>query len=128
MEEFTKYVKAAIIKLIGFAGIGISVLVLTGGWRYIAGWCVGCLVNLVYFAMLSSRSLRALHLPPEQAVVFIRGGVAMRFILICLVLILILQFPSIHFGAAVAGIFSYRILIFVDIMKDTICLRRRKEE
>ncbi|MCH4166694.1 MAG: ATP synthase subunit I [Megasphaera sp.] len=127
MKEFTTYVKATIIKLFSFTCIGISLLIITGGWRYITGWCTGCAVNLVYFAMLSSRSLRALHLPLEQAVAFIRSGVVLRFLLICLVLILILQFPFIHFGAAVAGILSYRVLIIADTLFKAIRSRRRKE-
>lgn len=127
MEEFANYVKATIFKLIGFTCIGISLLFLAGGWRYIAGWCVGCTVNLVYFAMLSSRSRRALYLPTEQAVAFIRGGVVLRFLLICLVLILILRFPIIHFGAAVAGILSYRILIIANTFLEAARSHGRKE-
>lgn len=68
------------------------------------------------FFMLSSRSVRALKLPPEQAAAFIRGGAVFRLIFVCLAVIVILQFPSISLGAAVAGIFSYRVLIFADVL------------
>ncbi|MCH4179008.1 MAG: ATP synthase subunit I [Megasphaera sp.] len=119
--------KATIFKFIGLTCIVTSLLALGGGWEYMTGWLAGCGVNLVYFAMLTSRCSRALHLPPERIVSFIRGGAGMRILLICLVLILISHYPSIHFWAAVAGILSYRIIIIADTVKNTIHLRRRKE-
>ena len=74
MEAFYTYVKATICKLIGFTCIVTAVLLLGGWWQYISGWCIGSGLNIVYFFMLSSRSVRALKLPPEQAAAFIRGG------------------------------------------------------
>ena len=114
MEELVKYVKATVIKLIGLTCIVTAVLGAVGCQQYIFGWCIGSGLNIMYFLMLSSRSARAIHLPPEQAASFIRGGAIFRLLMICLVCIVILQFPSIHFGAAVAGIFSYRVIIFAD--------------
>ena len=114
MEELVKYVKATIIKLIGFTCIVAAVLVAIGCQQYTIGWCVGSALNIIYFLMLSSRSARAIHLPPEQMATFIRGGAVFRLLMICLMCIIILQFPIIHFGAAVAGIFSYRIIIIAD--------------
>ena len=107
MEAFYAYVKATIYKLIGFTCIVTAILFLGGWWQYISGWCIGSGLNIVYFFMLSSRSVRALKLPPGQAASFIRGGAV---------------FPSISLGAAVAGIFSYRVLVFADVL--TARLRR----
>ena len=96
-----------------------SFLLAAGGT---SGWCIGSGLNIVYFFMLSSRSVRALKLPPAQAASFIRGGAVFRLVFICLAVIVILQFPSISLGAAVAGIFSYRVLVFADVL--TARLRR----
>ena len=115
MEAFYAYVKATIYKLVGFTCIVTAVLFLGGWWQYISGWCIGSGLNIVYFFMLSSRSVRALKLPPGQAASF-------RLVFICLAVIVILQFPSISLGAAVAGIFSYRVLVFADVL--TARLRR----
>lgn len=114
MEELAKYVKTTIIKLIVLTCIVMAVLGVIGCQQYIIGWCVGSGLNILYFLMLSSRSARAIYLPPEQAASFIRGGAIFRLLMICLVCIIILQFPVIHFGAVVAGIFSYRVIIFAD--------------
>ena len=115
MEAFYAYVKATIYKLIGFTCIVAAVL-------FVGGWCIGSGLNIVYFFMLSSRSVRALKLPPAQAASFIRGGAVFRLGFICLAVLVILQFPSISLGAAVAGIFSYRVLVFADVL--TARLRR----
>ena len=106
MEEFYAYVKATIYKLIGFTCIVAAVLFAGGWWQYMSGWCIGSGLNIVYFFMLSSRSVRALKLPPPQAASFIRGGAV----------IVIAQFPSISLGAVLAGILSYRVLIFADAL------------
>ena len=122
MEEFYAYVKATIYKLIGFTCIVAAVLFAGGWWQYMSGWCIGSGLNIVYFFMRSSRSVRALKLPPPQAASFIRGGAVFRLVFICLAVIVILQFPSISLGAAVGGIFSYRVLVFADVL--TARLRR----
>ena len=64
MEAFYAYVKATIYKLIGFTCIVAAVLFAGGWWQYMSGWCIGSGLNIVYFFMLSSRSVRALKLPP----------------------------------------------------------------
>ena len=116
MEEFRNYVKTTIGKLVGFTCIVAAVLALAGKTQYIAGWCAGNGINLMYFLMLYSRSARALQLPPERAVAMIRGGAVLRLVMIVLVLIVISRFPSIHFGAAAAGLFTYRLTIFADAL------------
>lgn len=114
MEEFVQYVKATLLKLIGLTCIGMALLGITGYTQYITGWCAGSGLNIIYFLMLSNRSARAIKLPPGRVVSFIRGGAVLRLTLICLASILILQFPSIHFGAAAVGFFTYRFVIFAD--------------
>lgn len=112
LTAFTDYVKQTLRQLAGFTVLVTVCLLLTGEFTYITGWLAGCGINLIYFVMMSSRGLRALKLPPERAVYFIRGGAMLRLLMISLSLIVITQVPMIHFGAAAAGILSYRVLIF----------------
>nr|WP_206081469.1 ATP synthase subunit I [Megasphaera sp. SW808] len=116
VEEFVRYVKATVCKLIGFTCFVAAVLAACGEMQYITGWCIGNGINIVYFLMLTSRSARAVQLPPARAVALIRGGAVLRLVMIVLVLIVVAQFPSIHFGAAVAGLFTYRVTIFADML------------
>lgn len=127
MTEFVQYVKATVLKLIGLTCIVAAVLFVVGWRQCVTGWCIGSGLNIVYFLMLSSRSVRALKLPPGQAAAFIRSGAVFRLFMIGLILIVILQFPGIHFGAAVAGIFSYRMIIFADGIAALVRTRVRKE-
>ena len=97
MTEFVQYVKATVLKLIGLTCIVAAVLFVVGWRQCVTGWCIGSGLNIVYFLMLSSRSVRALKLPPGQAAAFIRSGAVFRLFMIGLILIVILQFPGIHF-------------------------------
>ena len=127
MTEFVQYVKATVLKLIGLTCIVAAVLFVVGWRQCVTGWCIGSGLNIVYFLMLSSRSVRALKLPPGQAAAFIRSGAVFRLFMIGLILIVILQFPGIHFGAAVAGIFSYRMIVFADGIAALVRTRVKKE-
>ena len=127
MTEFVQYVKATVLKLIGLTCIVAAVLFVVGWRQCVTGWCIGSGLNIVYFLMLSSRSVRALKLPPGQAAAFIRSGAVFRLFMIGLILIVILQFPGIHFGAAVAGIFSYRMIVFADGIAALVRTRVGKE-
>lgn len=127
MTEFVQYVKATVLKLIGLTCIVAAVLFVVGWRQCVTGWCIGSGLNILYFLMLSSRSVRALKLPPGQAAAFIRSGAVFRLFMIGLILIVILQFPGIHFGAAVAGIFSYRMIVFADGIAALVRTRVRKE-
>ena len=128
LTEFTTYVKRTVQQLIGLTCV-VTAILFIGGWgNLISGWLVGNALNIMYFIMMSSRCLRALHLPPERVVLFVRGGAVFRLLMIMLAFIVILQFPSIHLGSAIAGIFTYRVIILVDFVYRYIRKRRRKEK
>lgn len=114
MNPFVGYVKGMLKKLAVFTLVVTLILFLCGYSRFIGGWLVGSGLNLVYFLMLSSRSARAVAMPPAQAVAFIRAGALLRLMTIVLALIVITQIPAIHFGAAVAGVLSFKVLIFLE--------------
>jgi hypothetical protein len=112
MEDFVRYVKRTLVQLAGLAFFVTACLVLVGKGQYVSGWLIGCGLNLLYFIMLCSRSVKALKLDPAKAAAVIRGGSALRILMIVLMFIVILQFPAINYWAALAGILTYRILIY----------------
>lgn len=127
MEELLRYIKCTLLQLIGLTVVGAAVFYAVGLPHVVLGWCIGSGINIVYFAMLGSRSARAVKLPPECVVQFIRGGFALRFIVVCLAMIIIVQFPVINFWGAVGGCFSYRLVVFADAAWTHIHVRKRKE-
>jgi hypothetical protein len=112
-------------KMVAFSLIIAVILVVLGYTGYVWGWLVGSSLNVIYFLMLFSRTVRAMNLPPAKAVAFIQMGAVLRLFTIILVLIIILQFPIIHFGAAVAGILSFKVVIYLDTLIRSL---RGKEE
>ncbi|PNH22359.1 ATP synthase subunit I [Megasphaera hutchinsoni] len=127
MEELLYYIKRTLWQLVAFTLVGTVILYITGLTYIVAGWCIGNLINMIYFAMLGSRSARAINLPPEHVVQCIRGGFVIRFLVICLAMIVIVHFPQIHLGGVMAGCFSYRIIIYMDAVWQHFHVRKRKE-
>lgn len=115
MDVFTLYVKKTVIRLAVGTVLGAVAAWAVGANEYISGWLIGSLVNLLYFVMLSSRLAKSARMPAEQALVFIRGGVVVRLLLIMLVLIVVLQFPQIRISSFVTGVMMYRVLIFGEL-------------
>lgn len=116
MYRYTDYIKTMLKKMVAFSLIIAVILVVLGYTGYVWGWLVGSSLNVIYFLMLFSRTVRAMDLPPAKAVAFIQMGAILRLFTIILVLIIILQFPIIHFGAAVAGILSFKVVIYLDTL------------
>ena len=114
MEEFTRYVKVTLLRLLSLALMVTGLLLLLGKAEYLSGWLIGCAINGVYFLMLCSRSFRAMKMDPAKAFTVLRGGALMRILTIVLILIVVLQFPSVRIWAVVAGILTYRVLIYFE--------------
>ena len=114
MKEFTDYVQGMLKKLLAFTFLIAGALGFCGYSHLLTGWLAGSVLNLVYFIMLSNRSARAVTVAPEKMVRFIRFGSLLRLVVIALALIVVLQFPSINFWAVVAGLFSFRVLIYLE--------------
>lgn len=123
MEEFTRYVKMTLLRLLSLTLLVTGLLLLLGKAEYLSGWLIGCAINGVYFLMLCSRSFRAMKMDPAKAFTVLRGGALMRILTIVLILIVVLQFPSVRIWAVVAGILTYRILIYFEAVYHA-CIRR----
>ena len=127
MYRYADYIQQMLKKLVAFT-ISITVLLFFLGYeRFVLGWLVGSGLNVVYFLMLCSRTVQSLNLPPEKVVAFIQAGALIRMLVIIAALVVILQFPIIHFGAAVAGVLSFKIYIYGEAIVKSVCskLERR---
>ena len=108
MEEFTRYVKVTLLRLLSLALMVTGLLLLLGKAEYLSGWLIGCAINGVYFLMLCSRSFRAMKMDPAKAFTVLRGGALMRILTIVLILIVVLQFPSVRITPVSEDIFKER--------------------
>lgn len=120
MDELRRYVQHTLFCLIVLAGAGVMFLVVTSLSGLISGWLIGCGLNILYFVMLSNRSAKSMSMNPQSAYVSIRGGAFFRIMMIVLMVIVVLQFPSVNIWAVVAGILSYRIVIFFEAIKNAL--------
>ena len=123
MEEFTRYVKVTLLRLLSLALMVTGLLLLLGKAEYLSGWLIGCAINGVYCLMLCSRSFRAMKMDPAKSFTVLRGGALMRIRTIVLILIVVLQFPSVRIWAVVAGILTYLVLISFEAAYHD-CIRR----
>ena len=124
MEEFTRYVKVTLLRLLSLTLLVTGLLLLLGKAEYLSGWLIGCAINGVYFLMLCSRSFRAMKMDPAKAFTVLRGGRRLMRILT--------DRSDTHCGATVslcphmavvAGILTYRILIYFEAVYHA-CIRR----
>lgn len=120
MDELRRYVQYTLFCLIVLAGAGVMFLVVTSLSGLISGWLIGCGLNILYFVMLSNRSAKSMSMNPQSAYVSIRGGAFFRIMMIVLMVTVVLQFPSVNIWAVVAGILSYRIVIFFEAIKNAL--------
>lgn len=111
--EFTGAVKGMLIMMALWGLLVTAVLWLAGHGDKILGYLVGTAVSAVYFLLICYRVRRSAALPTRQAVVYMRTGWLIRLSFIVLVLAWSLKVPAINFAAAVAGLLSLQIVLFL---------------
>lgn len=86
------------------------------------GLLVGALTGIIYFSLMGYRLKKAAGQSAAKAVFSMRIGWFFRFAFVLLMLIISLRASYIDFGAAVVGLFSLHIIIFlnavVKLLKD----------
>lgn len=120
MDELRRYVQHTLFCLIVLTASGVIFLLVMSLFGLISGWLIGCGLNVLYFIMLSNRSAKSMSMNPQSAYVSIRGGAFFRIMMIVLMVIVVLQFPSVNIWAVVAGIMSYRMIIFFEAIKNAL--------
>jgi hypothetical protein len=113
MQEFFIEIKKML------AGIGVLLLLMisisafSGHTELILGFTFGTFASAVYYLFICYRVRKSAGLPAAKAIAYMRTGWLVRLFFVVIVLILSLKIPYIHFGAAVAGLFSLQIVLFV---------------
>jgi hypothetical protein len=114
MQEFFFEVKKTVgqvMLFITFWGLGA---LLEGRPAVAAGLFAGALTGIIYFILMSYRLKKASGLSISKAVFSMRMGWLIRFAFVLLMLIISLRVSYIDFWAAVVGLFSLHIIIFLN--------------
>lgn len=114
MNEYLTLLKRILIHLLSWIVLFIGILYGTGYESWIIGFTVGAGASLIYFMLMSYRIFKSSDLVPSKAVAYMRAGWLIRLSFVVLVLIFSLQVPSIHFLAAVVGLFSLQFMIVLE--------------
>ena len=113
-NNYTSQVWRVLLHLLAW-GLFITVGALVSGRvGILSGLLIGWTSSLFYFLLMCRRIKKSAELPPEQAVASMRTGWLLRYGFMISMLILSVHLPSIDFWAAVVGLFSLHIVLFLN--------------
>lgn len=113
MQEFLIEIKKMLMGICIWLVLAIAAAVFSGHTEWIAGFVFGTVSSILYYLFICHRVRKSADLPMGKAIASMRAGWLIRLFFVVIVLILSLKIPCIHFGAAVAGLFSLQIVLFV---------------
>lgn len=113
-EDFIWEVKRILRQILAWGTFTIALAWLCGDQFLVPGLLAGTAASIIYFLFMCYRVKKSAELPAVKAVAYMRHGWLIRLGFIVLILILSLKAPQIHFLAAVAGLFSLQIVIFLN--------------
>lgn len=112
-DNYTGQVRRILLHLLAWGlFVGISAFV-SGKTFLIPGLATGWTSSVVYFLLMCHRVKKSAALPPEKAVAAMRTGWLLRYGFMIAMLVLSIRVPGIDFWAAVAGLFSLHIVLFL---------------
>lgn len=114
MQEFFFEVRKIVWQVMLLVGITAFGAYIEGRLSIMFGLIIGALTGIIYFLLMSFRLKKAAGLSVAKAVFSMRLGWFVRFTFILLMLILSLRVNYIDFWAAVVGLFSLHIIIFLN--------------
>lgn len=114
MQEFFFEVKRTVWQAALFTAFLVVGALLEGRRSVAVGLSTGALTGIIYFILMSYRLKKAASLPVAKAVFSMRLGWFVRFSFILIMLIIALRVSYIDFWAAVVGLFSLHIIIFLN--------------
>ena len=113
-DNYTSQVRRTLLHLLAW-GLFITIGALVSGRMFIIpGLLTGWTSSLLYFLLMCRRVKKSAELPPGQAVASMRTGWLLRYGFMISMLVLSVQVPGIDFRAAVVGLFSLHIVLFLN--------------
>lgn len=113
-DNYTDQVRRTLLHLLAW-GLFITVgALISGRINIIPGLLTGWTSSLFYFLLMCHRVKKSAELPPGKAVASMRAGWLLRYGFMISILVLSVRVPGIDFGAAVVGLFSLHIVLFLN--------------
>lgn len=113
-NNYTSHVRRVLLHLLAW-GLFITVSTLVSGRvGILLGLLTGWTSSLFYFLLMCRRIKKSAELPPGQAVASMRTGWLLRYGFMISMLVLSVHLPGIDFWAAVVGLFSLHIVLFLN--------------
>lgn len=113
-DNYTGQVRRTLLHLLAW-GLFITIGALVSGRiSIIPGLLTGWTGSVLYFLLMCRRVKKSAELPPEQAVASMRTGWLLRYGFMVSMLVLSVHVPGIDFLAAVVGLFSLHIVLFLN--------------
>lgn len=112
MQEFFTEIRNMMLGICVWSLLVIAAAAFSGHTEWIAGFLFGTTSSILYYLFICHRVNKSADLPMGKAIASMRAGWLIRLFFVVIVLILSLKIPLIHFGAAVAGLFSLQIVLF----------------
>lgn len=114
MEEYLAQVKRTLLHTILWSVFVILNAFLTGKTHLVPSLALGCTASLIYFLLMSYRVTKSATMPPLKAVSYMRTGFGIRLVFVVMILILSAKIQWINFPAAVVGLFSLQIVLYLN--------------
>lgn len=128
MQEFTIEMRRTLLHIAVWGIVSVAGCWLSGRADLIPGLLFGTAASAIYFLLMCNRVRLSADMPAGKAIGYMRSGWLVRLTFLVAALIISLKLPGINFLAAVAGIFSLQIVIYLNaaatVAKGMICNQR----
>ena len=114
MQEYVVEVKRTLLYIVFWGMLVSTGAYLSGFSAVLPGLLLGITTSVIYFLLMCYRVKKSAMLPPQKAVSYMRMGWLVRLSFVVLMLILSVRISSMNLWAAVVGLFSLHIVLFLN--------------
>ena len=114
MQEYFIKIKITSLQIVAVGFIICISAYYTGYSWCIPGFILGIITSILYFLLMCYRIYKAVDMPAQQALSYMKLGWVLRLSFIVMMLLISLRVPMINFGSSVVGMFTLQIVMFLN--------------
>ena len=116
-KQYLDQVKRTVIMLLIFAAVVlVTISFLQFDKTIVYGFLWGFLASLIYYIFITIRVKKCADMEPLVAQRYMGVGAILRFFFLSLMLILAIKIPQTNFLATVVGLFSFHVVMILDVL------------